>query len=74
VGAISNYLNKIISLPVYNRFHHNVENFLKTRVPRGSRLIKLMNKFEEGLKGYLSPGCCLKNWDSAIFAPLMAMT
>ena len=29
VGAISTYLNKIISLPVYNRFHENVEKFLK---------------------------------------------
>jgi 1-deoxy-D-xylulose-5-phosphate synthase len=70
VGAISNYLNKIISLPVYNRFHHNVENFLKTRVPRGSRLLKLMNKFEEGLKGLFVPGMLFEELGFRYFGPI----
>jgi 1-deoxy-D-xylulose-5-phosphate synthase len=70
VGAISNYLNKIISLPVYNRFHSNVENFLKTRVPRGSRLIKLMNKFEEGLKGLFVPGMLFEELGFRYFGPI----
>ncbi|MDP3042029.1 MAG: 1-deoxy-D-xylulose-5-phosphate synthase [Candidatus Omnitrophota bacterium] len=70
VGAISNYLNKIISLPVYNRFHDNVENFLKTRVPRGSRLIKLMNKFEEGLKGLFVPGMLFEELGFRYFGPI----
>ncbi|PIQ88155.1 MAG: 1-deoxy-D-xylulose-5-phosphate synthase [Candidatus Omnitrophica bacterium CG11_big_fil_rev_8_21_14_0_20_43_6] len=70
VGAISNYLNKIISLPVYNRFHHNVENFLKTRVPRGSRLLKLMAKFEEGLKGLFIPGMLFEELGFRYFGPI----
>ncbi|HNW38860.1 MAG TPA: 1-deoxy-D-xylulose-5-phosphate synthase [Candidatus Omnitrophota bacterium] len=70
VGAISNYLNKIISLPVYNRFHNNVEKFLKTRVPRGSRLIKLMNKFEEGLKGLFVPGMFFEELGFRYFGPI----
>jgi len=70
VGAISNYLNKIISLPVYNRFHNNVENFLKTRVPRGSRLIKLMNKFEEGIKGLFVPGMLFEEIGFRYFGPI----
>jgi len=70
VGAISNYLNKIISLPVYNRFHDNLENFLKTRVPRGSRLIKLMNKFEEGLKGLFVPGMFFEELGFRYFGPI----
>jgi 1-deoxy-D-xylulose-5-phosphate synthase len=70
VGAISNYLNKIISLPVYNRFHQNVENFLKTRVPRGSRLLKLMNKFEEGLKGLFVPGMLFEELGFRYFGPI----
>ena len=70
VGAISNYLNKIISLPVYNRFHDNVENFLKTRVPRGSRLIKLMAKFEEGLKGLFVPGMLFEELGFRYFGPI----
>jgi 1-deoxy-D-xylulose-5-phosphate synthase len=70
VGAISNYLNKIISLPVYNRFHNNVENFLKTRVPRGSRLLKLMSKFEEGLKGLFVPGMLFEELGFRYFGPI----
>ncbi len=70
VGAISNYLNKIISLPVYNRFHHNVESFLKTRMPRGSRLLKLMSKFEEGLKGLFVPGIFFEELGFRYFGPI----
>jgi 1-deoxy-D-xylulose-5-phosphate synthase len=70
VGAISNYLNKIISLPVYNRFHHNVESFLKARVPRGSRLLKLMSKFEEGLKGLFVPGILFEELGFRYFGPI----
>jgi len=70
VGAISNYLNKIISLPVYNRFHNNIENFLKTRVPRGSRLLKLMSKFEEGLKGLFVPGMLFEELGFRYFGPI----
>jgi 1-deoxy-D-xylulose-5-phosphate synthase len=70
VGAISNYLNKIISLPVYNRFHENVEKFLKTRVPRGSRLLTLMAKFEEGLKGLFVPGMLFEELGFRYFGPI----
>ncbi|MDD5506388.1 MAG: 1-deoxy-D-xylulose-5-phosphate synthase, partial [Candidatus Omnitrophica bacterium] len=70
VGAISNYLNKIISLPVYNRFHDNLVSFLITRVPRGSRLIKLMAKFEEGLKGLFVPGMLFEELGFRYFGPI----
>ncbi len=70
VGAISNYLNKIISLPVYNRFKQNVEKFLKGRGPRGSRLIKLMAKFEEGLKGLFVPGMLFEELGFRYFGPI----
>ena len=70
VGAISNYLNKIISLPVYNRFRDNLENFLKTRLREGSRLIRLMNKFEEGLKGLFVPGMFFEEMGFRYFGPI----
>lgn len=70
VGAISNYLNKLISLPVYNRFHENVVNFLSTRMPHGSRLIKLMAKFEEGLKGLFVPGMLFEEMGFRYFGPI----
>ncbi len=70
VGAISNYLNKIISLPAYNRFHSNVESFLTHRLPRGSRLLKLMAKFEEGIKGLFIPGMLFEELGFRYFGPI----
>jgi 1-deoxy-D-xylulose-5-phosphate synthase len=70
VGAISTYLNKIISLPIYNRFKGSLENFVKSRMPKGSRLIKIANKFEEGLKGLFIPGMLFEELGFRYFGPL----
>ncbi len=68
-GALSVYLNKIISLPVYNRFRNSLESFVKSRVPKGSRLIQLANKFEEGLKGLFVPGMLFEELGFRYFGP-----
>lgn len=70
VGAISTYLNKIISLPIYNRFRESLENFAKSRIPKGSRLIKLAAKFEEGLKGLFIPGMLFEELGFRYFGPI----
>jgi len=70
VGALSIYLNKIISLPIYNRFRGNLENFINSRVPKGGRIIKLANKFEEGLKGLFIPGMLFEELGFRYFGPL----
>lgn len=70
VGAISTYLNKIISLPIYNRFKESLENFAKSRIPKGSRLIKLANKFEEGLKNLFIPGLLFEELGFRYFGPI----
>lgn len=69
-GALSIYLNKIISLPIYNRFHSAVENLLKTRIPRGQRLLKIMDKFEEAIKGLFVPGIFFEELGFRYFGPL----
>ncbi|MCX5706582.1 MAG: 1-deoxy-D-xylulose-5-phosphate synthase [Candidatus Omnitrophica bacterium] len=69
VGAISTYLNKIISLPVYNRFKESLEHFLNRRGERGSRLLKLANKFEEGLKNLFIPGMLFEELGFRYFGP-----
>jgi len=69
VGALSTYLNKIISLPVYNRFKDSLESFAASRVPKGSRLIKIANKFEEGLKGLFIPGMLFEELGFRYFGP-----
>ena len=69
VGALSTYLNKIISMPIYNRFKNSLENFAKSRIPKGSRLIKIANKFEEGLKGLFVPGMFFEELGFRYFGP-----
>jgi 1-deoxy-D-xylulose-5-phosphate synthase len=70
VGALSTYLNKLISLPIYNRFRNSLENLVKSRIPKGSRLIQIANKFEEGLKGLFVPGIFFEELGFRYFGPL----
>jgi len=70
VGSLSTYLNKLISLPIYNRFRHSLESFVKSRVPKGSRLLKIANKLEEGLKGLFVPGMFFEELGFRYFGPL----
>jgi 1-deoxy-D-xylulose-5-phosphate synthase len=70
VGALSNYMNKIISTPVYNRVKIAVENFMKLRIPRiGPRLAKLADRFEEILKGLIVPGIFFEEMGFRYFGP-----
>lgn len=70
VGAISNYLNKIISLPIYNRFRDSLEHFAATRLPKGNRVVKLINRFEESLKGLFIPGMLFEELGFRYFGPI----
>jgi len=53
VGAISAYLNKLITHPSYNKLAREFENFL-SRLPKGHIALKLAHKAEEGVKGAIS--------------------
>ncbi len=55
VGAISGYLNKLITNPSYNKLAKDFEGFVK-RLPKGDLALKLAHKAEEGFKGALSVG------------------
>lgn len=70
VGALSTYLNKLISLPIYNRFKDSLEGFVRSRMPKGSRLMKLASRFEEGLKGLFVPGVFFEELGFRYFGPL----
>jgi 1-deoxy-D-xylulose-5-phosphate synthase len=70
VGALSTYLNKIISAPVYNRFRTSLDNFLKTRVPKGKVILHLADKFEKELKGFFVPGMLFEELGFRYFGPL----
>jgi len=53
VGAISAYLNKVITHPRYNRWSKDFERFVR-RLPKGEIALKLAHKAEEGFKGAMT--------------------
>ena len=53
VGAVSGYLNKLITHPSYNKLAKDFEKFL-LRLPKGNVALKLAHKAEEGFKGAIS--------------------
>src|SRR5213595_1513998 len=53
VGAIANYLNKLITHPSYNKLAKDFQGFLR-RLPKGELALKLAHKAEEGFKGAIT--------------------
>jgi 1-deoxy-D-xylulose-5-phosphate synthase len=47
-----------------------LEHFAESRLPKGSRLVKLANKFEEGLKNLFVPGMLFEELGFRYFGPL----
>src|SRR2546427_10862861 len=52
VGAIANYLNRIIRHPRYNRLQKDLERLLR-KMPKGELALLLAQKAEEGFKNAL---------------------
>ena len=56
VGALSKYLNKIITNPTYNKMRSDIWS-ITGKIPVISKVIrKFLKKSEEGIKGFLTPG------------------
>jgi 1-deoxy-D-xylulose-5-phosphate synthase len=53
VGAISHYLNKLITNPRYNQLAKDFDKFIR-RLPKGDVAMKLAHKAEEGFKGAIT--------------------
>src|SRR4051812_1559339 len=53
VGAISGYLNKLITHPSYNKLAKDFQRFIR-RLPKGELALTLAHKAEEGFKGALT--------------------
>src|SRR5437867_12902046 len=50
VGAISGYLNKLITNPRFNRLHEDLRRLVR-KLPKGELALMLAHKAEEGFKG-----------------------
>jgi 1-deoxy-D-xylulose-5-phosphate synthase len=70
VGALSKYLNRIITAPAYNKIRKDVENLL-SKVPRfGFGVIRSARRLEEGLKNLLVPGMFFEELGLRYFGPI----
>lgn len=69
VGALSRYLTKIISAPVYNRIRGELKNFLK-HFALMNRVANKVLKFEEALKNLIIPGIFFEELGFRYFGPI----
>ncbi len=70
IGALSRYLNRIITNPAYNKIRKDVEKVLK-RIPRfGFRAYRAARRLEEGLKNLLVPGMLFEEMGFRYFGPI----
>jgi 1-deoxy-D-xylulose-5-phosphate synthase len=56
VGALSGYLNQIITGKLYNKLKAEIEHLVKTIPTIGESVFKLGKRFDEMLKGFITPG------------------
>ncbi len=56
VGALSKYLNKILTNPTYNKVHKDLEGLVKRLPWYGFRVYRAGRKLEESIKNFLMPG------------------
>ena len=70
VGALSNYLTKIISMPVYNRIKNGLDNFLERLPSFAKRIAFAKKKFEEALKSMIVPGVFFEELGFRYFGPI----
>ena len=70
VGAISTYINKIITNPLYNKFRKELEEFIKHLPRPAKKFTQVLRKFEEGVKNILVPGILFEELGFRYFGPL----
>ncbi len=70
VGAISAYLNKIISSQIYNRVRTDMQLIIK-RIPAiGKRMYDTARRLEESLKNLVAPGMLFEEMGFRYFGPI----
>jgi len=69
VGAISRYLNELITNPIYNRLHHDVGSLLKN-VPGGDQIIRLGKTAEKGWKSMMVPSSLFETYGVRYLGPI----
>ena len=69
VGALSRYLNRVVTNPTYNRIRNDIWN-LSGKIPLSSFVRKFLRKTEEGIKGFLTPGALFEELGLRYIGPV----
>lgn len=70
VGAISHYLTKVVTNPIYNRVRDKMWE-LTGKLPKGSgTLRRFLHSIQEGLKTFLVPGMIFEELGIRYFGPI----
>ena len=70
VGAISSYLNRIMTGQRINRFREDLKGFLQEIPGIGKSVFKFVKQAEEALKGLMVPGILFEELGFKYFGPL----
>lgn len=70
IGALSKYLNSLISNPLYNRLRRQMQDIVKGIPIVGGKAFKMAKRFEEGLKNLLVPGILFEELGFRYFGPI----
>jgi 1-deoxy-D-xylulose-5-phosphate synthase len=69
VGALSGYLNRIMTGRLYTSFRRRVESFLKS-MPKGDFMARMGKKAEELTKGFIVPGLLFEELGFTYVGPI----
>ncbi|HET6461077.1 MAG TPA: 1-deoxy-D-xylulose-5-phosphate synthase [Syntrophales bacterium] len=70
VGAMSSYLNRIMTGHTVTRFKTELKNFLKSIPSIGEQMVKFTKQMEESLKGLVVPGVLFEELGFTYVGPL----
>ncbi|MEA3489636.1 MAG: 1-deoxy-D-xylulose-5-phosphate synthase [Candidatus Omnitrophota bacterium] len=70
VGAMSRYLNNVISNPLYNKVREEAEKIVKGIPKVGKATYKTVKRFQEGLKNLIVPGILFEELGFRYFGPI----
>ncbi len=70
VGALSAYMNRILSGEFYRRFRKETKSFLEGIPKLGSPMAKMAQRFEELIKGLILPGILFEELGFEYFGPI----
>ncbi|NQT32560.1 MAG: 1-deoxy-D-xylulose-5-phosphate synthase [Candidatus Omnitrophica bacterium] len=70
VGAMSRYLNRVITNPLYNKVRQESEKIIKSIPKLGNATYNTVRKFQEGLKNLIVPGILFEELGFRYFGPI----